>query len=734
MSNVIVLTSGDYRNANHFKWYKLVSGTYSLTCKASDLSNWNNLPGLDQDGAYSLIVDITKSNGFWCQRVVYVSASNEENNTVSYRAGSTLDDAIVKGWKQNATLDNIPNPSPTPIITDVTFLGVYGDLEALEADYPDPIAHLQAIVLNPTEHYYHVVDGSWDIYDTVGNVHDKYLGVFDDPADLPTENVLNNSMALVAGEEYDIRIFFNGTWDFWEFGNVTDLTQRVEANETDIGFIQTPNIGYIPVKDIAGYSNSSLIEDETHILSTKPIVAPNIHSEPVTNEVLTIGADSDYPTVQAFLEAQQYRPKNNFTVTGQIKNTELIDTQVHIVGGNFSNVFVESEAEIVSVTVDSNPFTFEDCHPAPRIDLTIEATSLLPDQDLFTYKECRAPIGTIRNVISSGAEPRHVWNLNHTDFHMLTSDSEVSYCNNSVFNIVGGNTYLNHMNYDSDSKFLIANSGASINTYADNSAPVSISHTYFSPRSTPVVSIDGGSTLSNFRLEGGGKTLNGNVFLCYDSKMNNVKASYTSVTKGIEAFYSTVENLTFDIDTFTGQSIRAISSTVDCQMESVANSGGTIFADNATVRCNKATTVDYDDGSIISLGAVDVPPRNINTVTHQGICFVPTHRSRSNDVQVAAGFTYQPELSLNLEFVNIKLTLNVRDTPNALLNSYEVHLLNRPSGVEVVGVTDLGSPEHSFSDGATIDATISNGNVVLLVPTVGNGEMLDIDYDITYSR
>jgi len=112
----------------------------------------------------------------------------------------------------------------------------------------------------------------------------------------------------------------------------------------------------------------------------------------------------------------------------------------------------------------------------------------------------------------------------------------------------------------------------------------------------------------------------------------------------------------------------------------------------------------------------------------------PEGATRGGDQIVMAGATYTPDIALDQKYTHINLIVNVKDLANNLINSYDVRLINRPSGVQRALVTTLGSEEHSFTDGATIGATIGGGFVRLDLPTTGGGESLSIDYYITFSR
>ncbi|MGL5566373.1 MAG: hypothetical protein ACRDC4_11665 [Plesiomonas sp.] len=80
------------------------------------------------------------------------------------------------------------------------FVGIYNDMAELQDGIKRPDNNLQAIVLTPSEKYYHSVGGAWVELAPVGAFHPSYLGAYDSVADLNTAepNAPINSLAIVA--------------------------------------------------------------------------------------------------------------------------------------------------------------------------------------------------------------------------------------------------------------------------------------------------------------------------------------------------------------------------------------------------------------------------------------------------------------------------------------------------------------------------------------------------------
>lgn len=121
-------------------------------------------------------------------------------------------------------------PSPFPY----TFAGIYDTVKDLQDAIQNPSSNTQAIVINPSEDYYHVVNGKWAVFAPVGSVHPTYVGAYDTVQDLGVAlpNALLGSLAIVGTAA---KVFYSKESQGWIEIKGTDsvsISNRVAALET----------------------------------------------------------------------------------------------------------------------------------------------------------------------------------------------------------------------------------------------------------------------------------------------------------------------------------------------------------------------------------------------------------------------------------------------------------------------------------------------------------------------
>lgn len=117
------------------------------------------------------------------------------------------------------------------------FVGIYQDLQSLTDGIATPTDNMQAIVLTPSEKYYHGVGGSWVELAPVSAFHPNYLGAYDTLQDLNTAEPTpsTDSLAIVGQTFY---IYQNSKWGLVTHTDLPALTARVNTAEQHINTLK----------------------------------------------------------------------------------------------------------------------------------------------------------------------------------------------------------------------------------------------------------------------------------------------------------------------------------------------------------------------------------------------------------------------------------------------------------------------------------------------------------------
>ena len=633
----------------------------------------------------------------------------------TYKNDAQTGSEVPKYWERGAKEQEIIQRDNTSnmVLTTVDFGHPNFDrqIQAIYFDFLTAVTNLRMeFVVNGKALFHYPSENAWDGLEPGLNVSGGIQKIDINP-------FFSNLTA------YDVTINFRSTtpinvkgdgsvpWYQLDFNRMTEKDIALDENIID----EAPEDGIL-----YGRKNGYWLE-----IPTNGSEAP-----PIQNEFLTIGAGKDYPTVQAFLNDQKHRDKNEFVVTGEIASGEIIDYPIEVFGGDLTNVVITSVDPQVVCTLVNTPFTFKDC-TAPTIHLNIQADSIDANSYVFQYTNCIAPIG---NIVfnSTGWGPKHIFYLEVTDAYLVSEHSEIKKCGETVFNVVGGKLLLNYMKVSYDCAFMVASNGARIDSMLPYSFNAIIEATV--NITSHFITVNKGSFLSNVEVRNSGGDLNTTVLEAIGSYVNNFRIDCDQCRIGIEAYSSTLKDIEIECDSFTYSSAELHFSDLDVTMSSSSNTGGNFVAEGSSLRTNKATSIDYTKGSLVHIQSLDQDHQDKNSITENGILMVPTSTGKTGEQVVIAGYTYTPDIALNLEFVHMKLILNVNDVTNYLVNAYEIELLNRPSGVEITGLKDLGTPEHGFTNINGITSSIVDNKIRLSVATTGAGETLHINYDMVYSR
>lgn len=193
---------------------KLVSGTYdkgTLTLKLSDntevvVTGWSDLTGIDfkEDGA----------------EVGPFKSVNFKGNAVQ---------AVKNGDDLEVTI-NTAASAPTLALQ---FSGIYDTLQNLKDAIASPSNNQQAIVLQPSEKYYHGVGGAWIELAPVGSFHPNYLGAYDTVDDLKAAepSPADESLAIVGTTAKTFYIYTSGDWEQVTHTDLPSIDARLTDNE-----------------------------------------------------------------------------------------------------------------------------------------------------------------------------------------------------------------------------------------------------------------------------------------------------------------------------------------------------------------------------------------------------------------------------------------------------------------------------------------------------------------------
>jgi len=343
---------------------------------------------------------------------------------------------------------------------------------------------------------------------------------------------------------------------------------------------------------------------------------------PTANETKTIGAGLDYEDINAFLLSQAHRPKNNFTVTGNVDAAHVIDYEVHHYNGDFTNVIVSSLPTAIAVTLDHTPFLFHNVIRAPRLDLALDFQALIAVQDAFVYYHTSADIGEVHITSTGGIAPRYIWNFDNVDADFTSPDSEIHACSNTIIFSENSTLHLNHVEYHVDCIVL----NASMSTLAPLVSGVNAifdQATVTNP-STTLTRVHRGSTVTGVTLRGTGLSHTGTAWDVDASSVYDIEAEYNDLNIGVGANNAKVY-ATIDASSFTASSaVITGGSLVHLTLTDPVYKGGQLYVRGSVVWANKADTLDYDDGATIYINELENQLPNMAVPSELGVVYVGT--------------------------------------------------------------------------------------------------------------
>lgn len=126
-------------------------------------------------------------------------------------------------------------------LSSLKFSGIYDQLTDLTDAIPKPTPDLQAIVLNPSEKYFHVVNGKWVELAPVGDIHTGYVGVYDSLADLKiaVPSPADNALAIVGTTTKLFYIFKDSAWNELTHDDLVAINAKIVKLESEYSQILT---------------------------------------------------------------------------------------------------------------------------------------------------------------------------------------------------------------------------------------------------------------------------------------------------------------------------------------------------------------------------------------------------------------------------------------------------------------------------------------------------------------
>lgn len=117
------------------------------------------------------------------------------------------------------------------------FIGFYDTLTDLNDAISAPTDGLQAIVINPSEFYYHATGGAWAKFAPVGEVHPSYVGAYATIQDLQSAQSAPNDGDIAIVGKQKFYIYASGSWDALIVSTSGTDTAQVTKNTADIATI-----------------------------------------------------------------------------------------------------------------------------------------------------------------------------------------------------------------------------------------------------------------------------------------------------------------------------------------------------------------------------------------------------------------------------------------------------------------------------------------------------------------
>lgn len=153
-----------------------------------------------------------------------------------------------------------------PVTIGAHFVGIYDTLKDLQDAIPKPSDNYQAIVLSPSEKYYHSSGGQFIEFAPLGAIHPSYIGAYDTLGDLavavPSPN--DDDLVIVGTSSKEFYYYGNGKWNEINEASLPALVGRMDVAEQHIQTLQTQNAEIKKTADKAASDVASIYApDET---------------------------------------------------------------------------------------------------------------------------------------------------------------------------------------------------------------------------------------------------------------------------------------------------------------------------------------------------------------------------------------------------------------------------------------------------------------------------------------
>lgn len=192
---------------------------------------------LDMNSHDILNVDQLHAKRIITEVLVGTTLENKHIESGEYKSGTLT---LTYNTGESIKIDGFPT-SRTPFAPTLSlhFAGIYNTLDDLKDAVASPTGNMQAIVISPSEKYYHGVGGAWVELAPVGSFHPNYLGAYDSVADLKlaNPNPPKDALAIVGTTDKVFFLFSSNKWEQLQHTDLPSLDARVKGVED--GLVKT---------------------------------------------------------------------------------------------------------------------------------------------------------------------------------------------------------------------------------------------------------------------------------------------------------------------------------------------------------------------------------------------------------------------------------------------------------------------------------------------------------------
>ncbi|MGL5728006.1 MAG: hypothetical protein ACRCYD_09175, partial [Plesiomonas sp.] len=287
---------------------------------------------------------------------------------------------IAAGYDQSTKQTTLSTISTASIGNH--FVGIYQDLPSLQDAVKHPDNNYQAIVISPSEKYFHSVGGQWLELAPVGAIHPTYIGAYDTVQDLQaaSPSAADQSVAIIGTQARSFYIKLQGIWNAITGSDLPSLTARVQVVES----------GLSATTAIAHGNTAAIQQLDQDIKADMQVMQSDIaqkisglHVEDIHNN-----AFSDINAIHAIGGTFSYDGLNQVTFTVDKQTTNVSNGQA--VGSvNFDVEAFEFPGTIITTRNNGKIAVVATASQTAGIDVTVDGTNYA-GQKLLEFEQFTA--------------------------------------------------------------------------------------------------------------------------------------------------------------------------------------------------------------------------------------------------------------------------------------------------------------------------------------------------------